>query len=202
MRAVYGLGAAYLFYALPQLFVRLTTTFEPERELSEQHARFDTGSEFDGSEWFVENKPFCNSVEAATRIKNRPPPPTNEGRGYAAACMALAGRLPEARRFIDLLDQRGRTEAASIVFNIGHPIADDGDDASAGPLMRLVLEYWPTNYQAMYHAGMAEYALGDLELARSHLSTFLQIYQHEDEFRRSARQALTSITDRSTSTEL
>jgi hypothetical protein len=197
MRAVYGLGAAYLLYALPQLFIHLAGSSEPERERSEQHARFDLRSDLDGSDWFAETKPFCNSLEAATRIRNRPPPPTNEGRGYAAACMALAGKLPEARRFIDLLDERGRVEAASIVFNIGHPIADDGDDASAGPLMRLVLDYWPTNYQAMYHAGMAEYALGDLELARSHLRTFLQIYSHEDGFRRSAKQALVSMSDQS-----
>jgi hypothetical protein len=202
MRAVYGLGAAYLLYALPQLFLRWTGSNEPDRASSEQHARFDSNSELDGSEWFVETKPFCNSVEIAARLRNRPPPPTTEGRGYAAACMALAGKLPEARRFIDLLDERGRSEAASIVFTIGHPIADDGDDVSAGPLMRLVLEYWPTNYQAMYHAGMAEYALGDLELARRHLTTFLQIYSHEDGFRRSAKQALISMSDQSTPTEL
>src|SRR5262249_50430502 len=108
-------------------------------------------------------------------------------------CLALAGRIGEAKRFIEMLDERGRIQAARVVFNIGHPIADDGDDASAGPLMRLVLEYWPTNYQAMYHAGMSEYALGDLDQARQHLRTFLEIYRREDDFRRSAKQALLSM---------
>ena len=42
--------------------------------------------------------------------------------------------------------------------------------------MELVLEYWPNQYMALYHAGMSEYALGQPGLARQHLTSFLQYY--------------------------
>ena len=34
-----------------------------------------------------------------------------------------------------------RGQASAIVFDIGHPVADAGDDRSAGPIMELVLEF-------------------------------------------------------------
>ena len=55
-------------------------------------------------------------------------------------------------------------------------MADAGDDESAGPIMRLVVEYQPENYMALYHAGMSEYILGHTDLARTHLQRFLAIY--------------------------
>jgi hypothetical protein len=36
-----------------------------------------------------------------------------------------------------------RARAANIVFEVGHPVADAGDDRSAGPLMELVVDYVP-----------------------------------------------------------
>ena len=72
-----------------------------------------------------------------------------------------------------------RSSAAGIVFNVGHPVADAGDDQSAGPIMRLVVEYQPENYMALYHAGMSEYILGHTDLARTQLERFLEIYTRE-----------------------
>jgi hypothetical protein len=80
--------------------------------------------------------------------------------------------------------------AANIVFNVGHPVADAGDDQSAGPIMRLVIQYTPENYMALYHAGMSEYILGELDFARTHLKAFLEIYRSEDGWRSNAIEVL------------
>jgi cytochrome c-type biogenesis protein CcmH/NrfG len=83
-----------------------------------------------------------------------------------------------------------RPRAAGIVFEIVHPVADAGDDRSAGPMMRLVLEFWPQNFQALYHAGMSEYAVDDYERARAHLDRFLALYRTDDGWTRNAREVL------------
>ena len=84
-----------------------------------------------------------------------------QGAGYGAACYALAGRIDHARSLITALPAGERGQASAIVFDIGHPVADAGDDRSAGPIMELVLEFWPENYMALYHAGMSEYVLAN-----------------------------------------
>src|SRR4051812_42716137 len=86
-----------------------------------------------GGEWFAQVKPFCNAVEVEVKQKYTPPPAGVEGAGYSAACYALAGQIDRAREVIDGLDPGDRATAAGIVFNIGHPVADAGDDQSAGP---------------------------------------------------------------------
>src|SRR5215208_4292664 len=58
----------------------------------------------DAAEWFRKIKPYCNSVEITTVKRDMPPPPTIEGAGYHASCLALAGRIDDARRAIDDLD--------------------------------------------------------------------------------------------------
>jgi hypothetical protein len=93
-------------------------------------------------------------------INSTAPPANWEGIGYAAACYALAGKIDAADRAImqgirsanGQLDPGLRAQAVNIVFEIGHPVADAGDYRSAGPMMELVLKYWPQNYMAMYHA--------------------------------------------------
>jgi tetratricopeptide (TPR) repeat protein len=144
----------------------------------------------DAGAWFQTVKPFCNSLEVETRMRAAPPPAGKEGAGYGAACYALAGRIDRARETLLALDASERGYAAWVVFNIGHPVADAGDDRSAGPMMELVLEFWPDNYMALYHAGMSEYALGLPDLARTHLQQFLTLYQTEDGWRGNARQVL------------
>ncbi len=147
----------------------------------------------DGYAWFERNKPYCNTLEVETRLRHDPAPSTTEGAGYAAACLALAGRMVEAKAFIDALSPSEREAAAGIVFGVGHPVADMGDDASAGPMMRLVVEYQPWNYMAMYHAGISYYELGEAELARDHLVRFLEMYSAHDGWRSNAEHVLKSL---------
>jgi tetratricopeptide (TPR) repeat protein len=147
---------------------------------------------FDGSalQWFAAIKPYCNAVEAEVTQRRHPAPQTVEGQGYSAACYALGGRIDSARAVIDRLASNDRYRAAGIVFDVGHPVADAGDDRSAGPIMELVLEYWPNQYMALYHAGMAEYSLGELGKARQHLRSFLSNYHANDGWTYNARAVL------------
>jgi hypothetical protein len=150
---------------------------------------------FDGTaaEWYAAIKPYCNAVEVEVFQRQHPAPQTAEGQGYSAACFALAGRIDVARRVIERMPAEDRYRAAGIVFDVGHPIADAGDDRSAGPIMELVLEYWPNQYMALYHAGMSEYALGQLDLARSHLESFLSTYHQDDGWTQNARDVLARL---------
>lgn len=146
-----------------------------------------------GNAWFNSIKSRCNAVEVATAINSSPPPADWEGVGYAAACYALAGKIDAADRAIGQLDPTQRAQAVNIVFEIGHPVADAGDDRSAGPIMELVLKYWPQNYMAMYHAGMSAYALGDIPLSRQRLTDFLHTYTAADGWTNNARMVLDKI---------
>ena len=147
----------------------------------------------DAGAWFSAMKPFCNAVEVEMQQQYRPAPPGAEGAGYSAACYALAGKIERARQTTDRLGAGDRSAAAGIVFAVGHPVADAGDDESAGPIMRLVVEYQPENYMALYHAGMSEYILGHADLARANLEKFLSIYHAEDGWRANARTVLARL---------
>jgi tetratricopeptide (TPR) repeat protein len=140
--------------------------------------------------WFQQIKPYCNAVEVETHLRQVPPPSGVEGAGYGAACYALAGKIERARELILALSAGERGNASSIVFNIGHPVADAGDDRSAGPIMELVLEFWPENYMALYHAGISEYALGETEKSRLRLRQFLELYHENDGWRSNAIEVL------------
>jgi hypothetical protein len=146
--------------------------------------------------WFERTKPFCNSVEVVTRMQFDPPSPDAIGLGYGAACYALAGRIDSARALIQRLAPNERHQAAGIVFEVGHPVADMGDDRSAGPIMELVVEYWPNHYMALYHAGASEFELGQYALAKKHLSAFLETYTAQDGWTGSARGMLEKIAQR------
>jgi len=135
-------------------------------------------------------KPYCNAVEVEIQQQRHPAPQSLTGAGFGAACYALAGKIASARATIDRLPAGERPRAAGIVFEVGHPVADAGDDRSAGPIMELVLEYWPNNYMALYHAGMSEYSLGQPELSRTHLRSFLELYHENDGWRRNALEVL------------
>lgn len=144
----------------------------------------------DAAEWFRRVKPYCNAVEISVLARQNSAPPTTDGAGYNAACHALAGRIDDARRIIDRLPQGDRYRAAGIVFDVGHPVADAGDDRSAGPIMELVVDYWPTHYMALYHAGMSEYMLGQHDLAKKNLTEFLQQYREDDGWTSNAKDVL------------
>jgi hypothetical protein len=148
-----------------------------------------------GAEWFQRIKPFCNSVEVETQLRFQPPPAGMEGSGFAAACLALAGKITQARERIVALPESERATAVGIVFEIGHPVADAGDDKSAGPIMELVVEFWPNHYMALYHAGAARFDLGDYAIAQKYLESFMVEYGTEDGWRSSARGMLERIAE-------
>jgi hypothetical protein len=156
--------------------------------------------EVNAAEWFRRAKPYCNSVEIGTLQRGSPPPASDEGAGFHAACFALAGKIDDARHLIDGLSTSGRTTAASIVFEVGHPVADAGDDRSAGPIMELVVDYMPDHYMALYHAGMAEYMLGQREVAKKNLTNFLHYYRASDGWTSTATDVLKRLNDPATAT--
>lgn len=143
--------------------------------------------------WFASVKPFCNAVEVETALRQSPAPLGMEGTGFEAACLALSGKVDRARERIERLAGDDRWRAAGIVFEVAHPVADAGDDRSAGPIMAMVVDFWPNHYMALYHAGMSEFALGDRGKARSHLESFLQYYAPEDGWRSSAKRTLEQL---------
>ena len=144
-------------------------------------------------QWFNTIKSNCNSLEVITAMARTNYPKTPKGIGYAASCYALAGRIDLAEKVIEELPSNLRVYAAEVVFNIGHPIADAGDDRSAGKIMDLVLKYWSGNYMALYHAGMSAYVLGEYSKAEHHLEEFLHIYQRNDGWTNKAKLALSRI---------
>lgn len=137
-------------------------------------------------EWFASIRGYCNPVDVETRLRWQPAPETEDGAMQEAACLALAGRIDDARSAIESLPQRRQFEAAGIVFAAGHPAADAGDELAAGPLMELVVEFWPNHYMALYHAGAAAYERGDQERANQYLASFLVEYSTNDGWRRNA----------------
>src|SRR6266436_3123733 len=141
-------------------------------------------------QWFARAKPFCNPVEVAQFMARNPAAPGRDGAGFAAGCWALAGKIDEARTVLAGVPEPERWRAAGIVFDLAHPVADAGDDVAAARIMNLVLESWPNNYMALYHAGMSDFALGNRDRARTHLKEFLRLYATEDGFRRNAKDAL------------
>ncbi|MDH4042954.1 MAG: hypothetical protein OEY20_00340 [Gemmatimonadota bacterium] len=150
----------------------------------------------DGPAWFAQVRASCNALEVETAQRRYPPPTTLDGAGFSAACWALAGRMTEAREQIYAVQPDERWKAVGIVFNVGHPIADMGDDRSAGPIMELVVEFWPNHYMALYHAGAARFAVGDFALAEPHLREFLVYYKQNDGWTANARRMLGEIERR------
>ncbi len=144
-------------------------------------------------QWFNNIKSNCNSLEVITAMARANYPQTPQGIGYAASCYALAGRIDLAEKVIEELPPNLRVYAAEVVFNIGHPVADSGDDKSAGKIMDLVLKYWSENYMALYHAGMSAYVLGEYAKAEHHLAEFLRIYRNNDGWTNKAKLALSRI---------
>ncbi len=141
-------------------------------------------------EWFARLHPFCNPVEVELAQRRDPAPAGLEGTAYSAACFALAGKVDRARTLIDQLPEAERFRAAGVVFEVAHPVADAGDDKAAGPIMEMVIEYWPNHYMALYHAGMSEFALGQGATAEHNLTEFLKYYHENDGWRQSAVETL------------
>jgi hypothetical protein len=147
----------------------------------------------DAQMWFESVRRFCNPVEVESQLRSQPAPPMPEGAMHTAACFALAGKIVRAREAIESLPPEMRYIAAGVVFEAGHPAADAGDDIAAGPLMELVVDYWPNHYMALYHAGAARFESGSYDAARKYLGRFLDEYSGEDIWRSSATSMLDQI---------
>jgi len=165
----------------------------PERQPRVLPAAMGDPIDLTGAAWFAEIRGYCNPVDVVTRMSWQPAPDTDEGTKYKATCYALAGRIDEARAALLTLPYDEQWRGAGIVFGAGHPAADAGDDLAAGPLMELVVEFWPNHYQALYHAGAAAFERGELELASDYLERFLEEYSVEDGWRRNALAMLAEI---------
>ena len=150
----------------------------------------------EAARWFAEIRQFCNPVEVETRHRFTPAPDSWEGRAFSAACYSLAGDTDRARELLGALEGDRRWQAAGIVFGVGHPVADAGNDRAAGPIMELVVEFWPNHYMALYHAGMARMGVGDEAAAEEYLTRFLEHYAPEDGWTASARGALEELAGR------
>src|SRR5262249_36533965 len=134
VRSLYLVGLVYLSVAVLALWRGSSWPVNlPMRPAEAVPAQVEAVS--DGGAWFLRVKPFCNSLEARPAMRRLPPPETLEGAGFGAACVALAGKITEARDRILALSAPERWKAAGIVFEVGHPVADAGDDRSAGPIM-------------------------------------------------------------------
>jgi hypothetical protein len=143
-----------------------------------------------GAAWFEKVRPSCNALEAETLIAGEPPPESIDGTAYAAACLALGGKIDRARTLLQEVPSGSRAQAASVVFEIGHVVADAGDERSAAPILALVVEFQPDNPMALYHLGMAEFALYERKKAHVHLKRFLEVYTENDFSRQAAERTL------------
>jgi hypothetical protein len=145
------------------------------------------------ADWFTMNKAHCNAVEVTTFLASHPPGRGADRAAQRAACLAIAGKVDAARQVVLALSPVERNAAVTYVFLAAHPVADAGDDASAGPIMELVVELQPDQYMALYHAGMAAAIAGDDDRARRHLVRFLEIYRSPDGWAQNAKKALASL---------
>lgn len=192
MRALYALGLLYIALCAGLVWMGRAHP-EPVLPVPVTGTPAHPAPQISGPAWFQRMKPFCNPVEVETRVRFEPPPAGYEGAAYGAGCFALAGKIAHARGMILALDPGQRRMAADLVFELAHPVADAGDDTSAGPIMGMVVEFSPDNYMALYHAGASEFALGQPGLSHKHLTRFLELYQQPDGWRRNAESMLTRM---------
>ncbi len=187
-----GMSVVYIMRAREPLAIPpddppFTVTVQPQPDID------PADDPMDAVAWFHSIKQYCNPVEVETRVSWSPAPRSADGTAYQAACFALAGRIDMARNLILELEEEQQWHAAGVVFNVGHPVADAGNDLAAGALMELVVEFWPNHYVALYHAGAARFALGDHGAAHKYLVSFLENYDPDDGWRRSALSMIAEV---------
>jgi hypothetical protein len=197
VKVLYVLGILYLLVSISFLFsdVVLSSSRHVRTEVAgqQQQSALPPRPTISGNVWFEQMRTHCNAVEIDTYIHSYPAPATVDGKGYSAACFGLAGRIDDARAIINSLPLAQQSNAAGIMFGVAHPVADAGDDHSAGPMMRLTIEYQPSNFMALYHAGISEHILGQNDLSRQHLAKFLELYKEDDYYSRKAKDVLASL---------
>jgi len=147
-------------------------------------------------EWFSLLRPRCTPADARLATDLNPPPPGVDGVGFKAACLGLARQLPSARALLLSLPDSDRLEGAARVYDVAQQVAAEGQHDVAGPLMELVLEFWPNHYMALYEAGAARFATGDLVAAQDFLGRFLEVYVQEDDLAANARRMMGGMAER------
>lgn len=140
--------------------------------------------------WFRSVRKHCNPVEVQTALRQTPPPSTAEGDIHAAACYALAGQVDQARTLIDGLPEQAHLHAAAVVYGAGQRSAQAGDPLAAGPLMELVVEFWPDHSRALYYAATARLAAGDRQAAERYLERFFEAHPTHDAWHARATELL------------
>jgi len=139
--------------------------------------------------WFSDMRPQCSYDAVTLATDLRRPPDSTEGRGYEAACFAMAGRINKARALLLGLDHDARAEGAGLVFDVASELASE-EHPAAGPLFELVVEFWPNHHLALHQAGILRYARGDAAGGRSYLVRFLEAYPEDDSLAGTARSVL------------
>jgi hypothetical protein len=153
----------------------------------------------DGAAWFARVRERCNSLQIRTMLAETPPPSSLDGAGFAAACASLAGDLRLARWHVARFPKDQHAHAVWPTFEIAHRMADKHPkNQQIAAIMRLVIEFWPENYMALYHAGIAELAAGDTTRATKHLQGFLKIYTQHDAFSTAATAAVAELANPTT----
>lgn len=138
--------------------------------------------------WFTGMLPNCRSDRVQLAVDLNHPPDGVEGIGYESACFAVAGHTAKARALVYGLPKEDRLQAATAIYNVAQEMVERGQETQAGPLMELVVEFWPNHYMALYEAGVTRYSQGDYTHARIYLSRFLELYvQHDDRADRARR---------------
>lgn len=193
MRALYAMGLLFIALCGGLIWLERPAPWAEPVPFVPAVTPAHSASPLSGPEWFRQMKPFCNPVEVETRVRFQPPPAGYEGTAYGAGCFALAGKIAQARGLLLALEPSQRQRAADVVFELAHPVADAGDDTAAGPIMAMVVEFSPSNYMALYHAGASEFALGQPELSRKHLTRFLELYTQPDGWRGNAESMLARL---------
>lgn len=141
-------------------------------------------------EWFQGIRRRCTPGDVRLATDLNPPPPGVEGVGYKAACYALARQTASARALLLGLPEEARAQGASRVYEVGQALAAEGRHDLAGPLMELVLEFWPNHDLALYHAGSSRFATGDPVAAHGFLGKFLDLHGQEDDLTADARRMM------------
>ncbi|HKJ03313.1 MAG TPA: hypothetical protein VJ997_12690 [Longimicrobiales bacterium] len=146
--------------------------------------------------WFQAIRPRCTPADVTLSTDLNRPPKGVQGTGYEAACFALAHRIPKARAILLGLPEDDRIRGASIVYDVAEDLATRGKHDMAGPLMELVLEFWPNHYLALYEAGSARFASGDLAGAQNYLTRFLEVNEGNEDLVANAQRMIGDYAER------
>ena len=145
-----------------------------------------------GAVWFEQHGARCTGLELRALFEASPPPPTSDGLAFGALCSAVAGDLVTARKLVDSARPGDKPLAAGALYWIAHRMADRGDkDPAVAKIMRIVIEAWPENFQAMYVVGLDDVQSRNPR-AEEHLRAFLAL-QPQGGFADTVRRVLAAL---------